>query len=238
MRMGSLTASIFLGALLTGCGSDPAPAPTPSLSIAPQDFVVLPCGDQDAERPCALAVAGGKRVIFGAPAGAAKGLSPADLRLLDAVLVFSLRARDIEGLDELRNESWRAGRSTPLLVIGPTGIEDVVQALNKTFEQADALRIVEEGIPPGGYDAAVMTGRAGTRDQIVFDTGDVQVRATQQGYDLTYNLSAVLELSSCAVGTDGESVPDAAQTRVRLGCDPTIADTVWPLESPLVIVKN
>lgn len=238
MRTGLVTASYLISALLTGCSGEPAPMPAGPVAIAPQDFVVLPCGRQDAERPCALAVAGGKRVIFGAPAGAARGLSSEDLQLLDAVLVFSLRARDIEGLDELRNESWRAGRSTPLLVIGPTGIEDVVDALNKTFEQADALRIVEEGIPPGGYDAAVMTARAGRRDQTVFDTGDVQVRATRQGYDLTYNQTAVLELSTCASGVGDTPVPDAPEIRVRLGCDPAMSDTVWPLEAPLFIVKN
>lgn len=243
MRKSSVIAFGLVGALLAACDGAPnAPGQLP-LEIAPQDFVVLPCGALPADRPCALAVAGGKRVMFGAPAGAASALSLEDLRLLDVVLIFSLRGRDIEGLDELRNESWRAGRATPLLVIGPTGTEDVITALNKAFEPSDALRIVEEGIPPGGYDAAIMTARSGAPGQIVFDTGDVQVRAARHGYDMVYNGTALLQISACEPAQPAMMEPStpelaAAQKPVRLGCEPDQADQVWPLTAPLTLVKN
>ena len=123
----------------------PAPGdPSEDLSIAPRDFVLLPCGPARSDQPCALVAAGGKRVLFGAPAGVAATLSEADLRQLDSVVLFSLRATDIEGVDEIRNESWRAGRATPLLTIGPRGVLVLVDGLNTAFEQADALRIVED----------------------------------------------------------------------------------------------
>ncbi|MEO0607453.1 MAG: hypothetical protein AAFY82_04425 [Pseudomonadota bacterium] len=238
MRKSSIIASMLGGALLAACGGAPASPSAPSVQIAPQDFVVLPCGPLPADRLCALAVAGGKRVMFGAPAGAVRALSSDDLRLLDAVLIFSVRGRDIEGLDELRNESWRAGRSAPLLVIGPTGTEEVITALNKAFEQSDALRIVEEGIPPGGYDAAIMTARIGAPGQTVFNTGDVQVRAARHGYDMIYNDAALFQISSCD-RTEPPTRPRAdLQTHVRLGCEPDQADQVWPLTAPLIIVKN
>ena len=233
-----LTTVGLIGVLLAGCDGAPSASVSPTLEIAPQDFVVLPCGEMSGDRPCALAVAGGKRVMFGAPAGATQVFSAADLRLLDAVFVFSLRARDLEGLDELRNQSWRAGRATPLLVIGPNGIEEVIEALNKTFEQSDALRIVEEGIPPGGYDAAVMTARAASQGQTVFDTGDVQVRAARAGYNMLYNGTARLEFRNC--DRAGETVidPSTVEKQVKIGCDAAQADAVWPLVAPLVIVKN
>lgn len=220
---------------LTGCGgSDPSAAQR--IDISPRDFVVLPCGPTDAEQPCALAVAGGKRIVFGAPAGVGSTVSSEDLRQLDAVILFSLRARDIGGLDELRNESWRAGRSDPLLVIGPTGIDVVVEALNKAYEQSDALRIVEEGIPPGGYDAAVMVARTWSRDQIIFDTGDVRVRAVSGGFSTAYNQQARLDIRSCDASANASDASDMSV--MSLGCDKTVADATWPLRSPLVIVRN
>lgn len=220
---------------LTGCGgSDPSAAQR--IDISPRDFVVLPCGPTDTEQPCALAVAGGKRIVFGAPAGIGSTLSRQNLRQLDAVILFSLRARDIDGLDELRNESWRAGRADPLLVIGPSGIDIVVEALNKAYEQSDALRIVEEGIPPGGYDAAVMVARTWSRGQIIFDTGDVRVRAVSGGFTTVYNQSARLELRPCD-GTAADPGTDEVTT-LAVGCDAATADAVWPLRAPLVIVEN
>ncbi len=217
---------------LSACSNEAPPTNPAPLEIAPQDFVLLPCGPERADRPCALAIAGGKRIVFGAPAGASLTLTASDLKQIDAVIVFSLRAADLEGLDELRNESWRAGRSTPLLVIGPAGIEDVIEATNKAFEQSDALRIVEEGIPPGGYDAAIVEARAWAGDQVIFDTGDVRVRTVQGGFSIGYNDQAELDIRACgapAIERDADTA---------LGCDTEMADAAWPLRAPLIVVQN
>ncbi len=162
--------------------------------ITPQDFALVPCGPGLETRPCTLAIAGGKRVLFGAPAGIAATLQAQDLQLLDGVMLFSLSAADLEGLDEVRNESWHAGRSEPLLVVGPEGIDEVVTAMNKAFEQSDALRIVEEGIPRGGYDAAILVSdvlpRTGETPAIMFDTGDIVITgATLSGGIASYIMS-------------------------------------------------
>ncbi|MCF6328587.1 MAG: hypothetical protein L3J02_02145, partial [Henriciella sp.] len=136
--------------MLASCGGPEEANPETRPRISPEDFALVPCGPARADRPCVLAVAGGKRILFGAPAGVSKTLADADLRQLDAVMLFSLHAVDIEGLDEVRNASWRAGRSEPLLVVGPEGTLGMIEGLNAAFEQADALRVAEEGMPVGG----------------------------------------------------------------------------------------
>ena len=78
-------------------------------SIAPADFAIVPCSE-DAETPCLLVLAGGKRLLFGAPAGVSGSLPATDLAHLDGVFLFSLLPQDVEGLDEVRNAGWRAGR--------------------------------------------------------------------------------------------------------------------------------
>ena len=228
----------LIAVALAACAA-PSNVDGPALvEIEPRDFVLLPCGVSYADRPCLLAVAGGKRILFGAPAGAITELREEDLRQLDAVIVLSLRAGDLEGLDEIRNESWRAGRDAPLLVIGPSGIELVSDALNKAFEQADALRIVAEGFPPGGYDAAVLVARPYSRDSIVFNTGDVVIEATGHGYRMAYNNQAVADLQAC--GTEiGEQEAGAEGVKlVSVVCATADGTHAWPVAEPIIIVDN
>lgn len=230
--------AILIAACVTACGGPRAAEAPAALEIAPQDFVLLPCGVDSPDHPCALAIAGGKRVLFGTPRGAAEGLRPEDLGQLDAVLVFSLRAGDLEGLDEVRNASWRAGRETPLLVIGPKGIDAVATALNAAFEQADALHIVEEGTPPGGYDAAVLTSRAYSDRGKVFDTGDVVVESTRYGYRMTYDQRGMAHFYACDAGPANQEARPGDVVWERLSCRAADPDHRWPLRAPLFILKN
>lgn len=237
MRLRQRFAIGLLGAM-AACAAPAPDNPSEGLSIAPRDFVLLPCGPARSDQPCALVAAGGKRVLFGAPAGVAASLSEADLRQLDSVVLFSLRARDLEGVDEIRNESWRAGRDTPLLTIGPRGVLVLVDGINKAFEQADALRIVEQGIPPGGYDAAILTGREAGRGEIVFDTGDVRVRRISGGYRISYEDRAAVDLIPCdATGAD-VTTPDAANVQVSVICEGSEPDLAWPLTAPHFVVRQ
>ena len=70
-------------------------------------------------------------------------------------MALSLQAADLEGLDEVRNAGWTAGRETPLAVGGPSGLRDVVAALNKAYELSDA-QIFVEASPKGGFGAALL----------------------------------------------------------------------------------
>lgn len=233
-----LTHLLMMSALasMASCVAPVSNESAESVSIAPQDFVLLPCGTGQTRHPCVLVAAGGKRILFGAPAGTAATLNAADLRQLDSVILFSLRAQDIEGLDEIRNESWRAGRDAPLLTIGPRGVLAVVGGLNTAFEQADALRIVEEGIPAGGYDAAILTGREATREQIVFDTGDVQVERLAGGYRITYEGGALADLIPCEA--DSPALAEQTVLHVTVSCDGPEPGLVWPLREPYFVVRQ
>ena len=230
--------SIGILAGLVACAAPATDVNSEHVTIAPRDFVLLPCGQAASDRPCALVAAGGKRVLFGAPAGVAAGLREAELRQLDAVILFSLRARDIEGLDEVRNESWRAGRDTPLLTIGPRGMLTVVDGLNAAFEQADALRIVEEGIPAGGYDAAILVGREAARGLVVFDTGDVQVTRLSNGYRIAYEGESAVDIEYCREGRAESPPGDETKVALRVSCEEGDNALPWPLSEPHFIVRQ
>ncbi len=227
--------------LLAGCGSPDVRPVESSPTINPADFALLPCAPEGSETRCALAIAGGKRILFGAPAGISHRLAKEELSRLDAVILFSLGADDLEGLDEVRNASWRAGREVPLLVAGPQGTIEMAAAINLAFEAADARRIVEEGVPPGGYDAAILVGRDADRDGgAVFDTGDVIVSGASDwaiglpgAVSLKYGDSVELIFGEC---NSDQTIPDNV---LRMGCTASRPDLVWPLTGPVfVLIKR
>ena len=191
--------------------------------------------DSISERPCTLVIAGGKRVLIGAPAGLGQALRSEDLRQLDAVIVTSLMAADLEGLDEVRNTSWHAGRDEPLLVIGPPGIETVVTALNKAYEAADALHTVEQGAPAGGYDAAVLTPRMAVAEKTVFGTGDLEISRELFGYRIYYVGNRKVRIAACNwfERTTAELAP--SDDTVTIGCARSDAAYSWPLTAPIFV---
>lgn len=219
---------------VAACGAADTHGRWHDTTVRPDQFALLPC-DVDRVIPCTLVVAGGKRILFGAPAGAGHSMRPEDLRQLDAVMVFSLNASDTEGLDEVRNLSWHAGRPEPLLVIGPPGLEEMAEALNKAFEQADALYVVEHGHPAGGYDAAVLTARSASFGQRVFDTGDLQVERIPSGFRVIYDATQVVELYDCSKVPEMEEEPSEFEVSTRLVCTASAAAQSWPVSMPIFV---
>ncbi len=240
--------------LASACGGPqeaapvPEEAPEPAPVIAPADFVLLPCGDMVSD-PCALVMAGGKRLLFGAPAGISAALEAEDLAALDAAFLFSLHPRDVEGLDEVRNRGWRAGRPEALPVSGPQGIEALVEGLNLAYEQPDALSFVEEGAPAGGFDAALLSHATTIEsDALVFDSGDLKVQAAEGGtsnvsYRVGYrDLDEVWHevlLTPCKGAEVGPGDYEVSpENRQAVVCENADASTAWPLHERVFIFKS
>lgn len=200
--------------------------------ITSTDFVLLPCVDLPPDRACALLMAGGKRILIGAPDGVSNGLGQKDLQNLDAVLLLSLRGQDIEGLGAIRNATWQAGRVQQLLVAGPLGVQDINDGLNTVYEAADAFAYVE-GRTSGGYDVAPL--KPVTARGRVFDTGDLKIDAREDsagyvGYDVNYNGVHVVILPC---GHSANSRVDALAGDYILACD--AGEAQWPVHVPAFI---
>ena len=228
-----------LMAVLTAYGAADAPTPVQDGPVAPPvvtptDFAFLPCGPRKLPAPCTILMAGGKRVVIGAPAGVTLDLSPDQLRNLDAVLLLSLRGEDIEGLDELRNAAWRAGHEGPLPVAGPAGTENFIGILNRAYEISDAL-IYVEAKPSGGFDSALLALLPGNGKQVatVFDTGDLRIHKVETGTDRAAYLMDYAGQRAVVSGC-GAALAEA----FRKDADHELAcESDWPLNEP-VFVSN
>lgn len=223
---------LLAGLATTACGGPATPPPhtdpTPQ-TVTSTDFALLPCARATTPNPCVLVMAGGKRVLFGTPAGVAQDMSLEHLRNLDAVMLFSLRGEDIEGLDDIRNASWRAGHETPLRVSGPAGTSEVLSAINRAYEVSDAFTFVEQS-PAGGFNAAVLRPLPGEHDTKtrVFNTGDLVVThlvndKDRVGYWVDYN-GVRLVLEPCGMTQASQF---AEKSRLVVGCPG--AGLSWPI---------
>ena len=126
-------------------------------------------------------------------------------------------------------------------MIGPPGIEEVVTALNKAFEQSDALYVVEHGIPAGGYDAAILTARVGRKESLVFDTGDLSVTRASYGYRITYRADgeqSVVTLQDCNAEDELVAQDPTVDRQLSVACTGDVSDHVWPLRETIFVVKN
>lgn len=216
-------------------------------SVEPADFALIPCSKSE-KTLCFLAMAGGKRLLFGAPAGIGNRFAAKDLAALDGLFLFSLRPEDIEGLDEVRNVSWQAGRPDMLAVTGPHGVTALIDAINRAYEVSDALIFVEDGAPAGGFDAALlMTNQEVDGKAIVFDTGDLQVRAASDGgdrvgYHVAYRDMAEtwheLLIQPCGAPDADPGVYETAPAdRGQIICTETGYNGTWPFTTAWFLEK-
>lgn len=244
---------------LAACGA-PAEGPEkarPDFEVHPRDFAVLPCTGVAVPHACAIVMAGGKTVLIGAPEGAYRALEALGVAAPDLVLLPDLSAARLEGLLRVRNGSWRAGRATPLAVIGPDGTEAMAAALDQAMERADAVTHVRSA-PAGGFASAVMRAADLSTPQArpVYDTGDLSITGHADGPDAaTFSLrygGIVLEVRGCTPtsaepdpGPDQrpdqrpEQRPDERADRDRhrsLSCDGD--DLVWPIRPPGVLLSS
>lgn len=237
---------------LVGCSESESPASTSSgnlveqaaldPTIAPDDFVFAPCDLQQVSGDCVILAAGGKRVLIGAPAGIGEGKIAGDNIRPDSVILTSLKAQSIEGLDEVRNRSWLSGRRSPLVVAGVTGTKRVVAALNDAYITSDALAYVN-GTRRGGFDIEAMIAVEVEPGEEAFDTGDLTITALEAGIDqlalwIDYRGETVL-LSDCAV--DAEIIAAWPVANHYIGCSNghyiVESRVQWPLERRSYISK-
>lgn len=230
--------------LLAGCGKagtqqseasqTPVVRKTSAPPIAPSDFVFAPCERATVKSDCVVIAAGGKRLLIGAPAGVGAGQIAGDKTMPDAVVLFSLHAEAIEGLDEVRNAAWVAERSDPLMVAGGDGVERFVASLNDAYVTSDALSYIA-GERRHGFDKAAIAAKRLEAGDIAFDTGDLTVMALSGGaaqlaFLVTYNGQRVI-LSAC--GAREQDIANWPEVEAYIGCDQagvgTPKNDVWPL---------
>jgi len=161
------------------------------VSELPDGLHVVLCGagsplpDPKRSGPCAAVIAGQQVFVVDAGSGASRRLS--DLRFpqgrIDAILLTHFHSDHIDGLGELLMQRWvNRGAREPVPIHGPTGVEEVVDGVNRAYRLDSAYRVAHHGeaiVPPSGAGGAAhpFPAPAEGRGEVVIDEGGLKVTA-------------------------------------------------------------
>ncbi len=143
-----------------------------------------PIADKDRASACTAVLAGGHFVLVDAGPGAWREV--ALLRLpraqLDAVLLTHFHSDHIGDLGETNTQSWISGRTKPLTVYGPPGVEQVVDGFRQAYALDTQYRVAHHGaeaMPPaaGVPVARVVTLPTPDAATVVFEADGLKVTA-------------------------------------------------------------
>jgi ribonuclease Z len=161
------------------------------LSDLPDGLHVGLCGtgsplpDPHRSGPCTVVMAGKRVFIVDAGEGAAKSLTLMGLMPARAerVLLTHFHSDHIDGLGAVLLQHWGGGASkTPMPVVGPQGVEQVVAGYNAAYRLDSGYRIAHHGeqvMPPSGFGGVAQPFQVSAQspDIVLIDEPDLKVIA-------------------------------------------------------------
>ncbi len=198
-----------------------------------------PLPDVERSGPCVAVIAGGKLYVVDSGAGSSRVLARARLPQgeIERVLLTHFHSDHIDGLGELMLQRWAGGgRSEPVPVHGPTGVERVVAGFNQAYGQDFVYRVAHHGedtVPPSGAggDARPFSVPADGGVTQVFRDGDLEVSAfavdhapvsPAVGYRFDYKGRSVLISGDTAKSSNLQAAADGVDLLVHEALSPEL----------------
>jgi ribonuclease Z len=143
-----------------------------------------PLADPERAGPCTAVLAGGHFVLVDVGPGSLREVALERLprARLEAVLLTHFHSDHIGEIGEAALQSWVAGRSVPLVVYGPPGVEQVVNGFRQAYAFDTRYRIAHHGaeaMPPaaGVTEAKAIMLSEPDAMAVVFDADGLRVTA-------------------------------------------------------------
>jgi len=136
--------------------------------------------------PCIVVLAGDHLYIVDAGQGAARNIALMGFQMgkVDAVLLTHFHSDHIADLGEIMMQRWVGGSNArPLDVIGPTGVETVVEGFNLAYRLDDGYRVAHHGagiVPPAGAGGTARPFSLASEEDasvVVIEDGGLKVTA-------------------------------------------------------------
>ena len=127
---------------------------------------------------CVAVIAGDDLFLVDAGSGSAQVtmLGRLPLASMRAILLTHYHSDHIGAIGDHNINSWAAGRSAPLQIVGPEGVEEVVAGFNRAFAMDAAYRTEHHGVALMPPELGVLAART-IEPGLVHDEDGLRIRA-------------------------------------------------------------
>ncbi len=212
-------------------GVDAAVSSAPVDLSDPDALILIFCGtggpfpDPDRAGPCTLVAAGGRVFLVDSGTGGAQRLQQLRVPMgrIEGVLYTHLHSDHISGLGDIAMNSWAAGRTKPLELYGPPGVEGLAKGTFDAFGIDSKSRIDHHGEEIFELEAQAIRSTVfvvPSRDDTItlIEDGDLKVTAFKVDHVPLENAYGYrIEFKDRTVVFSGDTVRD--QNMVRFGSD-------------------
>jgi ribonuclease Z len=155
----------------------------------PDGLHVFMCGtgspmpDPSRAGPCIGVLVGTRPFLFDVGSGSVRKLGRMGFQVanLERVYLTHLHSDHFDGLGELLVQAWvTGGRTSPLPISGPTGVDEVVAGFNMAYRIDSGFRHAHHG-----PDVAAQSGAGGAAEPIVWKDANVQHQILHKEGDVT-----------------------------------------------------
>jgi ribonuclease Z len=189
-----------------------------------------PLPDKNRGGPCTLVAAGDRYYLVDAGLDSARNLMlwRVPLQNIQGVLVTHFHSDHIAELGEMRLQTWVAGRSHPLAVYGPPGVERVVNGFNEAYAIDAGYRTAHHGarmLPP---DAVAMAPHA-VQPGVILDRDGLRITAFAVHHDpATPAYGYRFDYRGRSIVVSGDTAPTPNLVRAAQGADILIHEGLSP----------
>jgi ribonuclease Z len=148
-----------------------------------------PLPDPTRAGPCSMVIAGNRLFVVDAGEGGARNLTLMGMPTgrVEALLLTHFHSDHIDGLGPLLLLRWSGKpNTTPLPIIGPTGVEQVVTGFNTAYALDHGYRTAHHGpaiMPPGGAGGVARPFAIGTAPVVILDDAGLRITAFRVAHD-------------------------------------------------------
>ncbi|MCL7982275.1 MAG: MBL fold metallo-hydrolase [marine benthic group bacterium] len=177
---------------------------------------------------CVAVIAGDRMFVVDAGAGSAgvatAGRTP--LEDLSGVLLTHFHSDHIAALYDFNLNSWVAGRSAPLTVMGPVGVDEVVEGMNDAYALDRGYRVAHHGaelLPP---ELGVMQSRV-IEPGVVLEEAGLRITAFPVNHaPVDPAVGYRFEYRGRSVAVSGDAVVDDGLRQGVQGVDLLLQDAI------------
>jgi len=188
--------------------------------------------------PCVAVLAGGRLYMVDAGQGAPRNVALMGFQMgkVEAVLLTHFHSDHIADLGEVMMQRWVGGSNTkPLDVIGPAGVEGVVEGFNLAYKLDDAYRVAHHGaatVPPSGAGGTARPFSLTAEEDasvVVIDDGGLKVTAFKVSHaPVSPAVGYRFDYKGRSLVISGDTLPCASLTKQAKGADILFQSALQP----------